>query len=117
MSYDLWFWNQTKKCSHRPETVVRRLCEGGRLTGIESLDLDAIEARLIDCFPKFRGNMYHTKARYFTLDKYPPYGFQIVSTPPQDKKTAEMLNKIIDVANEFGCALYDPQSGQRYNCK
>lgn len=114
MSYDLWFWKQSKACRHRPDTVARRVCEGGTLTGVAELDLDAIEARIAETFPGYKNGMYDKKTRYFTFDRYPPHAFQVVSNPPETNKQMEMLNTLIDVASEFGCSLYDPQTGERY---
>ena len=114
MSYDMWFWKQDKKCRHRPGTVVNRVCEGGQLIGVKELDLDAIKDRIAREFPGFETNMYDAGSYYFTIDLYPPYAFQIVSTPPETDEVIQMLNKIIDVADAFGCRLYDPQTGERY---
>lgn len=87
MSYDLWFWNQSKNCRHRPDTVVQRACEGGKLTGLVPLELEEIKDRLAIAFPGFKRNMFDAGTHYFTIDLYPPYVFQIVATPPPKKMT------------------------------
>lgn len=115
MSYDLWFWNQSKNCRHRPDTVVQRACEGGKLTGLVPLELEEIKDRLAIAFPGFKRNMFDAGTHYFTIDLYPPYVFQIVATPPKNDDVIEMLNSIIDIAAEFNCNLYDPQTGERFS--
>ena len=115
MSYDLWFWNQSSNCRHRPETVVQRVCEGGQLTGLVPIELDAIKTRIAEAFPGFKENIFDAETYYFTIDLYPPYAFQIVSTPPETDDVVEMLNRIIDIAVEFDCRLYDPQTGERFS--
>lgn len=115
MSYDMWFWKQSHDCRHAPSTVVERVCEDGDLHGVATLDLDAIKSQIANAFPGFEGNIYDAGTHYFTIDLYPPYAFQIVSTPPENDDVMRMLNVIIDVATEFDCALYDPQAGQRYS--
>ena len=109
------FWKQSKSCRHRPTTIVQRVCEGGNLVGVAKLDLDAVKDRIANAFPGFEMNMYDAGSQYFTIDLYPPYAFQIVSTPPENDDVIEMLNAIIDIASEFNCVLYDPQTGERYS--
>ena len=115
MSYDMWFWKQSESCRHRPTTIVQRVCEGGNLVGVAKLDLDAVKDRIANAFPGFEMNMHDAGSQYFTIELYPPYAFQIVSTPPENDDVIEMLNAIIDIASEFNCVLYDPQTGERYS--
>lgn len=115
MSFDLWFWKQTKNCRHRAGTIVQRVCEGGELVGLTKLDLDAIKKRIAKAFKGFENNIYTTGQFYFTIDLYEPYAFQIVSSPPNDDEVVEMLNKIIDIAVDYKLTCYNPQVGKRYH--
>lgn len=115
MSYDLWFWRQSRKCRHRPATVVQRVCEGGELQGVAKLDFNAIRDRFAEVFPGMKDSLYDAGTHYFNLDVYPPFAFQIISSPPETEEVTEMLNSIIDIAAEFDCSLYDPQTGERYS--
>ena len=94
---------------------MQRACEGGKLTGLVPLELEEIKDRLAVAFPRFKRNMFDGGTHYFTIDLYPPYVFQIVATPPKNDDVIEMLNSIIDIAAEFNCNLYDPQTGERFS--
>lgn len=111
----MWFWNQSETCPHEPGTIVFRACEGSEIEGLKRLDLDSIKGRIASAFPGFAGNMYYEGSFYFTIDLYHPYVFQIVSSPPENDRIIAILNRIIDIAAESGCILYDPQSGERYS--
>ena len=111
----MWFWKQSDDCPHSPDEVVEGIVEKQIvLSGVESFDLEQVKLRFKEVFPGLESNLYQTESCYFNLDLYPPYGFQVISTPPGTEEVMDLLNQIIDLAGEFGCALYDPQAGQRF---
>ena len=116
MSYEMFFWRQTKECRHRPTTIVKRLCEGGKLEGLVEIPIAKFTKRLSEAFPGFDGQIYQTKSKswYFTTDWIPPFGLQVVMDRPVTNETMKMANTLIEVAGEFKCALFDPQTNQRY---
>ncbi|MEM9246115.1 MAG: hypothetical protein AAGA67_10300 [Cyanobacteria bacterium P01_F01_bin.153] len=116
MSYEMWFWKQSEDCCLTPSEVLERLNEGQELKGLLELNLDAIKERVKRDFPEFNGQIFvaEEQKHYFTIDVYPPFVFQIISHPPSSDAEVNMLNNVIDIALEFGCALYAPQSGERY---
>lgn len=115
MSYDMWFWKQSSDCCLTPEDIIEKLCEGDQLEGLFELNFNKIKDRIKLEFAEFDGQMFDAETHYFTLDIYTPFAFQIISTPPNNDAVIDMLNRIIDIAHEFECLLYDPQSGERYS--
>lgn len=41
--------------------------------------------------------------------------FQIMTTPQFVRMEGEDMNKFIDTLDEYGCPLYDPQVGERFD--
>lgn len=110
----MWFWKQSKTYVLAPGDIVEQICEGKELEGLYELDFVKIQERIQKEFPEFEKNMFDAGTHYFTIDIYLPFAFQIVSTPPTNHDVIHMLNRIIDIAKEFECPLYDPQSNVRY---
>lgn len=118
MSYDLWFWRQTKPSGLPLDAVCSLLAEDKLIDGIAVLPIDEIRAALVAAFPDIEDG--HTSMSWEGNGSYfevalPVYGTHLaVSCGYKLLAHPEPLNRIIDVMAGFGCALYDPQTGKRY---
>ncbi|WP_321475349.1 hypothetical protein [uncultured Paludibaculum sp.] len=115
MSYDLDFWKYKDGICLDHQDVYERLSNGEEVDGLETLPipemLGAVEREFSTdwmhddeetwesddrgCFQTF------TTAQFFRVDCY-------------GMEDGDM-NRLINVALSFGCPLYDPQAGKRYD--
>ena len=51
MSYDLWFWRQTKPSELSPDAICQQLAEDKLIDGIALLPIDEIKAAIVAEFP------------------------------------------------------------------
>ncbi len=112
MSYDLDFWKYKPGVSLDHQTTYERLSDGQVVDGLEDLPIQEMVERLHQVFSEWgqlddhtwesdRGTMQvYTTQQFFRVDCY--------------GMNTDDLNKIIEVAAEFGCPLYDPQVGRRF---
>lgn len=125
MSYDLYFWRETRKQRRKPEATCKLLCEEEQeLAGIELLSVAAIKACFQEFFPEISDNGHELDwegaGSYFQVT-WPvcsqpgvttafcvTCGYQLLDSP-------DTMNRIIDVGTHLGCALYDPQVNQRFD--
>jgi hypothetical protein len=114
MSYDLDFWRYKAGVKLDHQDVYERLVDGERVEGVETLPIDAILRRIEVVFSDWQ------KLDAMTFDGGERGGFQLFATPQcfgvdcHDLSDDEM-NKFIDIGVEFGCSLYDPQVGRRFD--
>ncbi len=110
MSYDLVMWKSKRGDSPTPETVYERLCEGGPVDSLEHLPLDRILESVKDRFPGIEEDIYE-------LDWDGDEESLQVTWSPQHvhfechAPTEDTLSRLVQIAAEFECVLYDPQSG------
>jgi hypothetical protein len=113
MGYDLSFWKQRPTMKIDPQNTYERLSEGERVEGLEDLPISPILARIGEVFSD----------GWEQLDAYnweSARGSFQVSTTPQSFRIdcygmeGEDMNHFIDIGTEFGCPLYDPQTGVRF---
>ncbi len=113
MSYQLVFWKQPTGTPADPQPVYERLLDGERVAELEEVPGDRFLARVAEQFA----------AGWERLDEYNweradgsfqvevgPQHFLVVSY----SLPGEVLNEFIDIAAEFECKLYDPQTGVRF---
>jgi len=113
MSYQLVFWKQSASAVTMPQSVYERLMAGERVAGLCDLPGDRFLARIAE----------HFTAGWERLDDYNwehvDGSFQVAVGPQHFlvisyNLPGEVLNEFIDLAAEFGCKLYDPQTGERF---
>ena len=113
MSYDLDFWKYRPGVSLDHQDTYERLSDGQTVEGLEELPIDQMLARLKEVF-----------ADWEQLDEATWQGdtgaFQVFTTPQFFRvdcygMESEDMNKIIELAAEFDCPLYDPQVLTRYD--
>ena len=118
MSYDLWFWRQTQPSDFSLDEICDQLCEDKLIDGISLLPIGDIKAAFRAEFPEIEDELtsmtWEGNDSYFQVS-WPVYatyvsvscGYKLLDNP-------EPLNRLIDLMASFGCALYDPQNGERY---
>lgn len=126
MSYDLAFWKQTSRIVPPilGETYAR-LCEdmNRQIVGLEEIPIKDLLTGLAVSFPALEVTEPSEEVpagSVFWSSEDDTAGFHgswtqlalIVSCSPTD---TDVINKIIDVAAEAGCPLYDPQTDERFD--
>ena len=119
MSYDLWFWRQTKPSELSLDAICDTLAEDKLLDEIAVLPIDDIKAAVIAEFPDIEDEL--TSMIWDGNDSYFQVSWPVTATHVSVScgykllDNPEPLNRMIDVMAGFGCALYDPQTGERYS--
>jgi hypothetical protein len=112
MSYDIDFWRYKRGVSSDHQAVYQALSAGQQVEGLEDLPLSAILARLQEVLPGWKltdGETWESHGRIFQIYTTPQF-FRVACYDLSE----EEINAIIAALGEFGCPLYDPQVGKRY---
>jgi hypothetical protein len=123
MAYSLLFWRETSREIGSPESVSECLAADEEHASLAWLSVVAIKSKFATLFPGIDDcgcNLdWEGSGSYFqvtwpissrsqqTQAIYVECGYELLKSP-------EVMNRIIELAGEFGCALYDPQTGERY---
>jgi hypothetical protein len=119
VSYDLTFWRQDEALLGAPEAIYQRLSGGDRVEGIADLDLENLLAALVTQFPgAVREPNGETEWIEWTAADEQA-SFQVESSPQHvvvfcRRTSNEDMNRLIDIAIDHGCRLYDPQANERF---
>jgi hypothetical protein len=123
MSYDLYFWRQGPGFQMNPEDVLELLSEDRPVEGIVSFPREQVRRALKATFPDIQDEDFELSwegaGSYFQVtfghatekDVHlitASCGYELLKTP-----TA--VNRLIDACAGLGCAVYDPQTGKRYD--
>jgi hypothetical protein len=119
VSYDLAFWRQDNPDERPPRELYEMFLEGQRVNGIPELPVEAFLAKIMQAFPSAVREPNGDAEWLDWSSEDGRSGFQVEWTPqcvwaslrPLD---GDRANRIIDVANQFGCAAYDPQTDERF---
>ena len=115
MSYDLDFWKYKEGIRLNHQKVYERLSNGDQVDGLETLPIPEIIAAVSSAFSA--GWEHPDKETWEGGDRGI---FQVFTTPQffrfdcygmEDEDT----NRLIEIGKNFGCPLYDPQVGKRYD--
>jgi hypothetical protein len=113
MSYDLNFWKYKKDVNDDHQSVYERLSEGEHIEGLEELPiadmLDRVKEEFSIGWEKKDGSTWESEEKAFSIFTTPQF-FRVDCYGLE----GEDMNIFIDIMYEFGCPLYDPQVGQRY---
>jgi len=114
MSHELVFWDQTHDVVTPPRQIYEKLSDGEAVEGLEEIPVDKFLAAIRK---KFRG----TQENPGTLDweSKDRGAFQVTWSPQHVRvdcygMSGEEMNKLIDIAGDFDCPLYDPQIDTRF---
>lgn len=114
MSYDLDFWRYKTGVKLDHQKVYEQLSNGEQVDGLETLPVDKVLSRISQTFADWE------KLDDVTFDGGDLGAFQVFTTPQFFRvdcsgMDGDEINKFIDIGNEFGCPLYDPQVGERFD--
>ncbi len=123
MAYSLYFWRDISRDDRPADALCERLCAEEDVDGLARLPVAEVKSRFLEAFPNIDDGLtelsWEGAGSYFQVTW--PTGTKpghtqaiFVECGYQLLQTAEVMNQIIDVANGLGCALYDPQTEQRY---
>ncbi len=122
MSYDLYFWRQTRKFSQTGSEIVDLLSADKPVPGIEAFSRERVRAVLRRFFPDIVDGDFQLdwegKGSYFQIsfahsdEKH--VHLIVVNCGHELLKAPEVPNRITEACGTLGCALFDPQSGKRY---
>jgi hypothetical protein len=111
VSYDLAFWKQVPGTPADHQTTYERVLEEERVEGLADLPGDSILARIAETDGWERLDQYNWEAAQGAFQVWiGPQCFIVHSY----SLPGEVLNLFIEIGVEFGCRLYDPQVGERY---
>ncbi|HEX3357918.1 MAG TPA: hypothetical protein VHS31_13180 [Tepidisphaeraceae bacterium] len=113
MSYDLGFWRYKAGVKLEHQEVYEQLCDDQRVEGVEDLPIDKLILRFNELFTDWE------KIDDVTFEGGDLGGFQLFTTRQFFRvicynMSGEEMNKFVEIGIEFGCPLYDPQVGQRF---
>ena len=121
MSYDLYFWKQTDDCDLLPEIVIQRFAEEHAVNGLEHLPTSEVIARIKQEFPDITEEQLGASECPVQLVWEHESDGSFIALPcstylciESHQANGEILNRLIDIAAEFDCPLYDPQTNTRY---
>ena len=114
MSYELVFWKQASDSADPPSRIYGLLLDGAVPNGLEEIPVENLLDRVRGAFPGVieDGGLVFWEGG----DR----GMFEVSWSPRHVHfccrglEAEEMNRLIDIAHEFDCPLYDPQVDVRY---
>lgn len=123
MSYDLYFWRELTPQAPSPKTICEQLVQGEEPDGLAYLSVASIKQRFGAAFPQIQDE--GTQLECEVSGSYFQVTWPVSSKPAKTSgifvncgykllKSPDTMNRIISVANDFGCALFDPQTGERY---
>ncbi len=101
-----------------PDAICQQLAEDKLIDGIAILPIGEIKAAIVAEFPDIEDGLtsmtWEGGGSYFEVS-WSVWATQVsVNCGYKLLKNPEPLNRMINVLAGFGCALYDPQTGERY---
>jgi len=115
MSYDLIFWKQKSTCTTKPSSICEELMEERAVDGLDTIPTVDFISRIHQQFP---GIVTDCGLTYWEGDQHGM--FELYSSGQHvhfccRQLSDEDMNTLIDIAAEFECPLYDPQTSTRYD--
>jgi hypothetical protein len=122
MSYDLYFWRQTKALSQKPEEIVDLLSADEPVSGIAAFPRDRVRAIFRKFFPEIVDGDFQLDwegaGSYFQVEfshaTEKDVHMIVVTCGYELLKAPDVMNRITEACGILGCALFDPQSDERY---
>jgi len=124
MSYDLYFWREKRPSFESPEKLSEVLAEDGpppaEVVSWPTTDVINAFVRLFPSIENDGAQLWWPSgddSRFnvaFTYADETHVKSIVVMCAYSLLDLPDIMNKVIDVGASLGCALYDPQAGQRY---
>jgi len=122
MSYQLVFWQREVGVGANAPAVYEALMDGGTVDGLRPLPIEDMAAAILAAFPTSVREPNGPSSEWIDwVSEDQHTAFQVEWSPqhvcidlrPQNNDVA---NRLIDiVSGDFGCPLYDPQTGERFD--
>jgi hypothetical protein len=118
MSYDLIFWEQGDATVPTPSLVYRALVDGDHVDGVNDLDIGTLLAAIVERFPAAVREP-NGGSEWLVWEDGTRASFQVEWSKQHilvacRGTTRDQMNRLIDIAVDHGCALYDPQADERF---
>ena len=117
MGYQLVFWREEVPCG-KPSDTYARLMEEISVSGLASIPTEPIVLRIASAFSEgIEGVSDGFGMSWVAEDDASSFQVEtsaqhvLVELRPLNR---DIANTIIDIATEFGCPLYDPQTDERF---
>lgn len=120
MSYDLAFWSQARPLDETPAATYASLLDGRRVEGLRDLDVESFVAAILDSFPAAVREPNGESEWVVWTASDGKATFQAEWSPQHvvvscRGTSGDHKNRLIDIAVEQGCRLYDPQANERFD--
>ena len=120
MSYDLYFWRQSRELQQAPGEILNRLIEDEEVDGVDYLSVDRVRTQFQSAFPGSTDEGAQLVWNDFIVSWSVPMRVGetlliIVNCSWSLKKQPDLLNRIIEAGAKCGCAVYDPQVDTRFD--
>ncbi len=114
MSYDLVFWKQVSECTDPPSRIHGLLLAGVMPDGVEEIPVEKLLGRVREAFT----DVIEVVGLAF-WDGGDRGMFEVRWSPCHihfccRELGADEMNRLIEIAHEFECPLYDPQVDTRF---
>jgi len=114
MTYDLAMWSAQAGLSLGPPQIYEQLCDGKDVDGLDDLPLDRVMASAKERFPGIEQDIY--ELNWEADDE----SLQVTWSPQHvhfecHGPSEDTLARLVQLAAEFECVLYDPQAGELVN--
>jgi hypothetical protein len=119
MSYDLAFWRRDKPVPETAAAIYQRLISGDHVGGLADLDVESFLAAVVAEFPgAVRETIGETDLIEWTA-VHEQASFQVEWSRQHvvvfcRRTTNEDMNRLIKIAVDHDCRLYDPQTNERF---
>jgi len=111
MTYDLAMWSTQGENSTDAPQIYEQLCDGEHVNGLDDLPLDRVMPSVKERFPGIEEDIYELNwsGDDETLQvTWSPQHVHFECHGPSE----DTLARLVQLAAEFNCVLYDPQAGE-----
>ena len=122
MSYDLLFWQQNAEETRSPAEIHDALMASNEpAAGLRSIAVEDFVARCLDEFTDARREPNGAREWIDCSPADASWSFQVewspvhISVALRGAWPHEVANRLIDLASEIDCPLYDPQTAERFS--
>lgn len=117
MSYDLNFWREKPGVKLDPQAVYEMFCDGEEaVEGLENISGNLFIKKLAKSFNTWTregDGDWVSKDSMSSIQV--TYNTQWIRVDCRGDVSSKDMNAIIQIANDMGCALYDPQVPERFH--